>query len=213
MTQQSTMPIGARFSRLTIISQDPRRSAGGHVRWLCRCDCGVVTVVTGTDLRRGTTVSCGCLGREKAAERGADRWTQHGLSRSPEYKSWASMIDRCRNPRHRSYADYGGRGILVCPEWDSFERFRANMGERPSKQHSLDRINNDGNYEPGNCRWATRRQQLRNTRSNHFLTHDNLTLTVAEWAERLGVEQNMLLARIRYGWPTERILTEPPRRW
>lgn len=130
--------------------------------------------------------------------------------KSPEYNAWAAMRARCSNPRKDHCGAYLARGIKVCARWAaSFQAFLADVGPRPSPQHSLDRIDNDGHYEPGNVRWATRTQQARNRRSSRRLTWRGETLTVAEWAERLGLPYNALGQRLFHGWPVERALSTP----
>ncbi len=109
------------------------------------------------------------------------------------------MRDRCGNPRKNCFHRYGGRGIRVCDRWDSFENFLADMGTRPSRDHTLDRINNDGDYEPNNCRWATRKEQGRNTSATHFVEFKGERLCIAEWSERLGIRQNTLVRRVQKG--------------
>lgn len=127
--------------------------------WLCVCDCGTEKVIEGSNLKRANTKSCGCVRYDKV--------TKHGRSKSLEYKTWVSMIRRCTKENEKDYPRYGGRGIKVCDSWlNSFENFYADMGERPSLNHSIDRFNVNGNYEPSNCRWATSSQQERNKRLN-----------------------------------------------
>lgn len=134
----------------------------------------------------------------------------HGASRTPEYRVWTGVIKRCENPRMESYPRYGGRGIRVCPAWRvSFIAFLRDMGPRPSPKHSLDRINNDGNYEPGNCRWATPEEQMRNTSDNRLLTWRGETHTVTEWAEITGLPRVTISQRFHRGWSVERCLTIP----
>jgi hypothetical protein len=131
----------------------------------------------------------------------------HGRSFSREHKAWCSAKERCHTPTHAQFASYGDRGISVCPEWrNDFLAFFAYIGQCPDG-HSLDRINNDGNYEPGNVRWATRTEQQRNRRTNHLITHNGVTACITEWAHRLGVPRNRLVERFRHGWSTERALT------
>lgn len=135
---------------------------------------------------------------------------KHGkANKIPEYFVWKGMNQRCNCPSTKNFKNYGGRGIRVCASWKSFENFFEDMGPRPSKEHSIHRENNDGDYSPTNCRWATRKEQQRNTRVNRFLTFDGERKTVVEWAEFLGVNPDRLHCRLTRGWSTARTLTQP----
>jgi hypothetical protein len=154
---------GMIFGRLTVVASTERR-ADHHVVWRCLCTCGAETFVRSTYLTTGITTSCGCLNREITRMRRTTHGSARHGSRTATYRSWESMKRRCLNPNDPAFARYGGRGITVCDRWLCFEHFRDDMGERPHGL-SIDRFpNNDGNYEPGNCRWATRLEQTRNRR-------------------------------------------------
>lgn len=160
MSSQGIIDLADRaFGRLTAVRATERRDASGRAYWLCRCECGKEREALGRDLRCGRTTSCGC----KKSERARTAAQTHGRAGTPEYRSWQSMLTRCTNPSYHRFDRYGGRGITVCAAWaNSFERFMADMGQRPAGT-TLDRFpNNDGNYEPGNCRWATPAQQRQN---------------------------------------------------
>lgn len=152
---------GQRFGRWTVLKRTSSRRWGSY--WVCICDCGTRKEVSQGSLRRGDTRSCGCLRVEVV--RALFQTHGHGHPISPEYRAWRNMINRCERPATKEFKDYGARGIRVCPRWrSSFENFLADIGLRPSPNHSLDRVDNDGNYEPGNCRWATRLEQQHNKR-------------------------------------------------
>lgn len=136
--------------------------------------------------------------------------TKHGLCYEPEYNVWSKMKQRCTKPSESRYDRYGGRGISVCKEWmESFEQFYKDMGPRPSHHHSIDRINNDGNYEPSNCRWADFKTQANNKSINRFLTHNGETRTMSQWASFIGISYNVLTARLDLGWSVDDALTKP----
>lgn len=172
--------------------------------WICRCDCGREAVVVGCNLRSGITTRCkSCASREIA--------TTHGYSRTRLHNIWANMKARCKNKRCPTFKHYGGRGISVCKEWmESFEAFRDwALRNGYSEGLEIDRINNDGNYCPENCRWATRKQQNRNTSQNRMITINGTTKNISEWAELSGVNYFTIRWRLRNGISGENLLTKP----
>lgn len=183
---------GVRYGRLVVIHKVDRRASGGKSVWLCKCDCGNYKEVCGSALQKGHTRSCGCL------------MGKHRMCQSPEWNIWCGMKKRCHNQNASNFDLYGARGIEVAPEWQSFERFYADMGARPSDNHSLERIDNDGPYAPWNCRWATVKEQANNRRSNHWLNVFGETRTLAEavskWAQPLGLSYWVVKARIYRGY-------------
>lgn len=187
---------GVRFSRLVVIEQAGRDSSGG-VRWNCACDCGGTYVTSSWSLVDGRARSCGCLYRE-TRRMGGKKNTVHGKSYDRVHKIWDGMLQRCTNPKQKGFHRYGGRGITVCDRWCSFENFLADMGE-PPQGTSLDRINNDGNYEPSNCRWATAEEQANNRRNNRILTMDGRSLTVSQWSRLLKIGEGGIRHRLRSG--------------
>lgn len=203
---------GQQFGRLTVIA------LGGHAghqrRWVCRCECGAVVEPAGRELRAGLTKSCGCLRRDAAVEMGSkSRRHGHAATRkksdSPTYNSWRSMIKRCTDPNHVGFARYGGRGIKVDPRWLSFEVFLADMGERPVGK-SLDRYpDNDGNYEAGNCRWATAKEQTDNSSSVVMVTMNGKTQCIRDWCRDLGIGKTTVSLRMLKGMSLIEALTTP----
>ena len=191
-----------RFGRLLVVRLVAERTRDRGARWECLCDCGTIKVVAAHALKTAHAVSCGCYNREKGRT--------HGRSKTPEYRVWRSIFQRCFNPKCKGYPQYGGRGIAVCNRWrESFENFYADMGSRPSPQHSIDRVDNDGPYAPENCRWATRKEQMRNRRVNHLLTHDGKTMTIAEWSGSTGLPFNTITNRLQRGWSIADAITKP----
>lgn len=201
---------GQRFGRLKAISP-AGKTATGHTLWKCRCACGTRVTVSLHALRRETRgcKSCGCLAREILIARN----TTHGLSRTPEYLCWQSMIRRCERPDAHNYRYYGGRGIKVCQRWrKSFQAFLDDVGRRPSLHHTIDRIDKDGDYSPANCRWATRKQQARNKSKSRMIEVDGKSRTVTEWAEITGVSSYMIFKRLNRGWSPEDAVRRPARK-
>lgn len=203
---------GNRYTRLVVIERVPTPPGRIGAFWRCRCDCGVEKVVLGQQLRAGNTQSCGCLLRENGRNNGYGN-RRHGMSghhKTKEYRAWVNMRQRCTNPRRKDFPQYGGRGITVCDRWNqSFDAFLADMGCAPSPQHSLDRIDNNGAYEPCNCRWATDSEQRRNKRTNQLVTFDGRTQPMADWAHEYGVDYFAFRKRLVRGWSVERALTTP----
>ncbi len=197
--------VGKQFGRLSVLNF--HQSRNGRALWFCRCKCGTPRIVSGKDLRSGHTLSCGCYHRDKAREGAAYNLANHHA----EYRTWQGMLNRCRNPNQENFKYYGGRGITVCERWSSFENFLEDMGTKPSGA-TLDRRDNSVGYSKENCRWTTRRQQMRNTRTNKVIKCDGKSLTLSEWAEETGIKANTILCRLdKYGWSAERALTEPIR--
>lgn len=189
---------GRRYGRWTVIEH--AGSDGKGARWLCLCDCGTLAFIYGQHLREGNSRSCGC-----------GRRTKGGLSRTPMYQRWKGMIARCHDPNNHGFPNYGGRGIVVCERWQSsFEAFMADMGDPPSPEHTLDRIDNDGPYSPENCRWATNAEQGKNRRTTQLVTFRGVTLCISDWARMLGVSYQALQKRLnRQGLSVEEAFTTP----
>jgi len=201
----TSVNVGEKFGRLTVLRLFKK---GRFTYCECSCECGNIATPRKDALYTGTQKSCGCYQADQARE----RFTTHGESRhrTVEYDCWAHMIRRCYTPTTKQFSEYGGRGITVCDRWRySYENFLADMGRRPSAKHSLDRIDNDGNYEPENCRWTTQDVQCNNTRRNHFLIFNGKRQTLRQWEQELGFSRNTIQGRVRNGWPLEQAMTLP----
>lgn len=189
---------GQRFGRLVVREPSPEPSR--NRKWVCDCDCGNVVSVTGCNLATGNSKSCGCL----RAELGGTYHLVHGDCGSHEYMIWSTMKARCYRQTAVGYKNYGGRGVSVCDRWrHSYQNFLDDMGRKPEGDYSIERRDNDGNYDPQNCYWATRKQQSRNRRGNVRVTFQGKTQTVADWAVEVGMSPYTLYHRIRKGWPPE----------
>ncbi len=196
---------GQRFGRLSVQTYTGKIGKNRISAWLCRCDCGRMVTVRATSLQEGTQ-SCGCLHREILG----DINRTHGKSKSAEYRIWCHLRERCENTKCVSYVHYGMRGIRVSPEWSrSFEQFMADMGLRPGPRYEIDRINNNGDYKHGNCRWTTKTQNARNKRSNRILSHDGKRMCISQWAELLGMRPYVITNRLLRGWSVVRALSTP----
>lgn len=206
------------FEKLTVIkfAGIQGTSSRSVSTWECRCSCenGTVIIVRAYNLKSGAVRSCGCLIRDTSGT--------HRLSSSPEYKTWRRIKNRCYRKKDDHYECYGERGIVACWSWrESFVKFLADMGKRPSKKHSIDRIDNNGHYScgkceecvangwPANCRWATKEQQMRNKRSNHTVLFNDQIKTLVEWSEITGFSYNTLKSRLARGWSAKDTLTIP----
>lgn len=211
-----------KFNRLTavgyagVVTMSRRRA-----RWLWRCDCGTYKLIVADHVKSGNTQSCGCLSIEVRHSRSMT----HGMSHSIDYRIWLGMKQRCYDIHAIGFSDYGGRGIMICDRWrHSFENFHTDMGPRPTPKHSIDRIDNDGNYSCGHCpqclsnqwlfnvRWATRLEQIRNRRNSKTLTLNGITRPVSEWCALTGLHYSTLAMRLtKYKWSVERAITTPAR--
>lgn len=187
---------GKKIGRLIVLSEVfGHKHAGKHRKWLCLCDCGNKREIFQDRLVKGKTVSCGCWQRDVTSK----RLTTHGKSKTALYSLWQNMIARCSNPNLREWKHYGGRGIVVCEQWKDFEVFVSDMGDPPFDGAEIDRTDNDGNYEPDNCRWATRTEQCNNTRSNVVLDIDGESKTLVQWSRETGIPYKTIHNRVKAG--------------
>jgi len=195
---------GQRYGRLIAINSTDEKK-GGSIVWKCLCDCGNLTVVPVSGLRSGNTRSCGCLNKETSVNNLNP--TTHGMSKTKIYKVWVDMLNRCRSKNSKDYERYGGRGITVCKRWLRFESFYKDMGDRPEGL-TIERKNNNGNYELSNCKWATQKEQCNNKRNNRIIKYNNEILNVTQWTKRLNISQAAFQYRLK-NWTIEEAITTP----
>ena len=202
---------GMKFGRLTVVEfAEHRLSASGVKKryWLCKCECGNQKIVYTKCLVNGGSKSCGCLNKELRSQR---KIIKHGMVKTRPYKIWVDMKRRCNNPKNKAYKYYGEKGVRVCDEWvNDFSAFYEWAKENGYNDNlTLDRIDSDGNYEPSNCRWATKTEQANNTSRNVFITYKNKTQTISMWAKELGIKYSLIQDRLSAGWTPEEIFELP----
>ncbi len=209
--KNNTILLGQKFGRLTVLDRDKSNNTK-HAYWICQCECGKIKSIRSAHLRSGGTISCGCYSAEMAAK----RKTTHNLYGNRIYRIWANMIQRCKNPHEKCYKNYGGRGISVCQEWVenflSFHSYVISLVDSDNEKMTLDRIDNDGNYEPGNVRWATRKQQGRNTRTVKMVTYKGKTQCLLDWSLELSLDKGTIRERLKRGMTIEQALEKPGNR-
>lgn len=203
--------IGKRFGRLTVIEKIGLDEKKQNVLWRCKCDCGNEDIVRTSHLMDGSTRSCGCYARDVTSKRSTKHGDYKGDKPTRLYKIWYDMKSRCKYESTNGYERYGGRGITVCEEWDTdytkFKEWALLAGYQEGL--TLDRIDNNGNYCPENCRWVTMKEQARNRTTNHYITYNGETKCVTEWAEEFGIDQGLFYNRLRRGWSIEKIISTP----
>lgn len=199
--KKADIPVGTRFNHLTVVGEGERVGAQRQRTMLCQCDCGSpVKQIKLLHLKSGNTVSCGCqqqVGSADALRKHGKRLTGNRITQV--YKAWQDMKRRCYSPQCDKYEYYGGRGITVCERWMDFQNFYADMGDPPGPRHSIDRRDNDGNYEPNNCRWATVEEQRNNRSDNIVIEHDGKTQTAAQWAREYNMPYSTVYSRLKRG--------------
>ena len=191
---------------MLFVLEDAERINPKRPRYKCLCDCGNYSIVEGRHLRDGKIKSCGCLAKKRIG----DFSRTHGMTNSPEYKTWSGIKRRCLNKNDARYHHYGGRGILICERWkNSFEAFLYDMGEKPHGNYSIERIDFNGHYEPTNCKWIKNEVQQKNKRSNVILSSSGKTMILSDWAKETGLSASTISARLRYGWSVDDALSKP----
>lgn len=195
---------GCRFGKLYVIKRANKTDSYGRIYWLSRCDCGKTKNILGNSLRRGLTKSCGCLHKNNFEP-------THGQSGTRLYKIYQGMKSRCYNKNNVGYKNYGARGIVVCGEWlDNFENFyNWAMSNGYQNTLSIERKDYNGNYEPSNCKWATREEQNNNSRHNTYITFNGCSHTIKQWSDMTGIKETTLISRLQYGWSIKDTLTKP----
>lgn len=204
LSEKANDLTGRKFGMLIANARSIRKGKNRQSYWECNCDCGSVCTVAHSQLVNGSTKSCGCLRKLNAR----NRFSTHGKSKTRVHHLWSGMLARCNNPNQDNYCRYGARGISVCQRWHQFEAFLADMGEPPPGA-SLDRIDNDGNYEPGNVKWSTKHEQERNKRTNRWIEYNGERHVLADWARLIGIGDTTLRDRLDHGWTIEAALTTP----
>ncbi len=198
---------GERFGRLTVIGL-AERGRNGRTLWLCRCDCGMETIVFANNLRRGSTQSCGCIHKERTAEINK----KHGMAKTRLFGIWVKMKQRCYNPNNPKFPIYGAEGKVICDEWQDFGLFyKWAMASGYRDDLTIDRIDNSKGYAPGNCRWATAKEQANNRRTCRVVEYNGKSQTIKQWAEELGIDYHALIYRFNKGWTVGKALTTPIR--
>jgi hypothetical protein len=200
---------GKTYGAWTVVGKAEVRDPRGKLLWLCRCKCGETRLVLGQRLRNGHSLSCGCDSPERRIQTLGFR----GVTSHPMYQRWSQMVQRCHSPRARAFEDYGARGITVCDRWrfgenglHGVECYASDMGVQPFPGATVDRRDNDGNYTKSNCRWATSKEQVRNTRTTVRVTIDGETSALADLTERAGLNHGTVYERLRRGWSAKRAL-------
>lgn len=206
MGRQIPININSKYGMLTVMKRDGS-TEGGHAMYLCKCDCGTIKRIYGVGLNNKRTVSCGCKRRSLGGKN-----KTHGLTKTRIYSIWSGMKARCLNRRDDAYKYYGGRGIAICERWLSFENFLLDMGKEHTIGLTLERIDNNGNYEPSNVKWATLVEQANNKRNNRIIIVDGVTKTLSEYSKFSGIKVTTIHNRIKSGWSNKDAVTIPTKK-